>query len=87
MTEPVKPPYMPTMDEAHRFIKSNPLTAASILVETQNLAREDSTSSDGRLRELWKLAGGAVDKKGRAWIELHLLPGLIRAVAAMSKSN
>ena len=87
MTEPIKAPYMPTMDEAHRFIKSNPLTAASILVETQNLAREDSDTSNGRLREMWLLAGGSVDKKGRAWIELHLLPGLIRAVATMSKST
>lgn len=27
--------YMPTMDEAHRFIKSNPKTSAEILAEVQ----------------------------------------------------
>jgi len=36
MTEELKhsEPYMPTMDEAYRFIKSNPKITAEILVET-----------------------------------------------------
>lgn len=84
MTEPTKPPYMPTMDEAYRFITSNPATSAGILVETLRLSREDSAVSNGRLREIWKLLGGVVDKNGRAWIEADLLPGLLRAMPLSS---
>lgn len=77
-TPPLKPNYVPTADEAYRFIASNPITSAQFLVETQKLSRKDSAVSNGRLRDLWKLAGGMIDKKGRAWIEADLLPGLLR---------
>lgn len=59
MTEPLKPPYMPTLDEAMRFIQSNPGVSASILTETWRVARDDDRCSNGRLREIWKQAGGA----------------------------
>lgn len=84
MTEPLKPPYMPTLNEAMRFIQSNPGVSASILTEPWRVARDDDRCSNGRLREIWKQAGGAVDiKKDRAWIEVHLLPGLMRLLATI----
>ena len=77
-------PYMPTADEAFRFIDSNPRTAAGFLAEVFSKSREDSKCSNGRLRDIWKLAGGAVDdKKDRAWIEVHLLPGLMRLLSEL----
>lgn len=36
--------------------------------------------SRGRLVEIWKEQGGAVDKKGRAWIELDLLVPLLNSI-------
>lgn len=36
--------------------------------------------SDGRLRELWKQAGGSVDRKGRAFLEIDLLPAALRKI-------
>lgn len=74
---------MPTMDEAYRFIASNPVTSAAILVETQKIASDDAPTSNGRIRDLWRLAGGMVDKRGRAWIEFDLLPGIIRTMAEL----
>lgn len=82
MTKALKPPYTPNADEAYRFIKSNPMTAASFVVEVLQQSTETSRASNGRLREIWKQAGGAVDaKKDRAWIEVHLLPGLLRLLS------
>lgn len=87
MTEALKSPYMPTADEAHRFIMSNPAVSASFLVEEFKLSTEDDRCSNGRLREIWKQAGGMVDKKERAWIEAHLLPGLLRLLSQIPPFN
>lgn len=77
-----KPEYMPQAHEARTFIMSNPSVATAFLMEAWRVSREDSRCSDGRLREIWKQAGGAVDaKKDRAWIEVHLLPGLLRILS------
>lgn len=41
---------------------------------------ETSIFSRGRLIELWRQHGGAVDKKGRAWIEVDLLAPLLSEI-------
>ncbi len=79
MTEPLKAPYMPTMDEAVRFMQSNPQTSWEILIEIFQIGDEEKAAvSGGRMRELWKLSGGAFDKKGRAWVEIDTLPFVLR---------
>lgn len=72
-----KPEYMPTADEVVRFIRSNPIYSASVLTETFRISTEADRCSNGKLREVWKQAGGVVKDK-RAWIEVDLLPGLLR---------
>ncbi len=64
-------PFMPAMDAVYRFMRSNPLTTCEMLVEV--LGAGDPPVSAGRFRELWKIAGGSVDKKGRAWVEMDFL--------------
>ncbi len=77
-----KADYMPTADEAYRFIQSNPGVAAHFLMERWRVSTEEDRCSNGKLREAWKQAGGAVHPKtDRAWIEAHLLPGLLRILA------
>lgn len=90
---------MPTLDEVHRFVKSNPKTAVDLvldLVFAGHLASEETVSpeaaamSDGRLRELWKESGAAIDRHGRAFIEADLLPRILRLiieVAARSRPS
>ena len=46
MTEPVKPPYMPTMDEVHRFMVSNPHTSAEMLFDIQKPKHSTSNNSN-----------------------------------------
>ena len=82
MTESRPFDYVPTLDEARRFIISNPSTSWEILRERLGLETEADAVSDGRLRELWKLNGGAVAKGNRAWIEIDLLPRLLREVVS-----
>lgn len=80
------PDYVPTMDAAHRFIRSNPLTSFEILVGILGIGDEDRAEvSGGRLRELWKACGGAVDKKGRAWVEMETLPFVLRRIIDTEK--
>lgn len=77
------PDYMPTLDAATRFVRSNPATAASILIEHWRTPGDNDRCSNGKLRDIWKAAGGMVDKTkpGRVWIEADLLPGLLRLLA------
>ena len=82
MTETRPLNYMPTLDEAVRYIHSNPAVAWEILRPQIGLATEAEAVSDARLRELWKLNGGAVAKGNRAWIEIDLLPHLLREVVS-----
>jgi hypothetical protein len=82
MTDIRPPNYIPTLDEAVLYIRSNPAVAWEILREQIGLATEAEAVSDGRLRELWKLNGGAVGKGNRAWIEVDLLPRLLREVVS-----
>lgn len=82
MTKALEEPYMPTADEAVRFIKSNPVYSALALAEHWRVSGDGDRCSNGRLREIWKMAGGAFDeKRERAWIEAHLLPGLLRILS------
>lgn len=72
---------MPTLDEIYRFARSNPLTLWQVVTEVMELGDEDRAEmSGGRCRELWKLNGGAFYKRGRAWIEVYLLPKLLRSI-------
>jgi hypothetical protein len=85
MTEPTElipgEPLMPTMDAVYRFMRSNPLTSCEMLIEVLALGNEENAeASSGRLREIWRLAGGSFDKKGRAWVEIDLLPQVLRRV-------
>jgi hypothetical protein len=75
--------YMPSADQACRFIKSNPSVSASFLIEHWRVSGDDDRCSNGKLRDIWKAAGGMVDKNkpGRVWIEADLLPGLLRLLA------
>ena len=78
MTDAPRLNYMPTMDEAVRFIRSNPQTSWEIVIDALGIGSEDNAQvSGGRFRELWKLAGGEVDKKGRAWVEMQVLPTVL----------
>lgn len=80
MTEPTIKT-APTMDEVKTFMRSNPDTSWEMLVEILSIGDEDrAIVSGGKLRELWRLAGGAVDKRGRAWIEIDLLPSVLRKI-------
>lgn len=72
---------IPTMDVALRFMRSNPQTSWEMLIEILGIGSEDTAAvSGGRFRELWELAGGAYDKKGRAWIEIQILPAVLRKI-------
>ena len=82
MTDENRINYVPTLDEAVRYIRSNPAVAWEILRGQIGLVTEAEAVSDGRLRELWKLNGGVVGKGNRAWIEVDLLPGLLREVVS-----
>jgi hypothetical protein len=44
------------------------------------LTPEADACSAGKLRELWRELGGSVDRKNRAFIEIDLLPALLRAI-------
>jgi hypothetical protein len=69
------------MDEAMRFMRSNPDVSWEMLIQVLDLGSEDKASvSGGRFRELWKLSGGMVDKKGRAWVETNILPAVLRKI-------
>lgn len=85
MTERTDFECMPTMDEVHRFMVSNTGTASSMLGLILNIPEEDARCSNGRLRDIWKQAGGMVKGK-RAWIEVDLLPGLLRLLSEIPKS-
>lgn len=90
MTEPTElipgEPFMPAMDAVYRFMRSNPQTSCMMLIETLGLGKEEKAEvSRGRLLELWKLAGGAVDKKGNAWVEIEELPAVLRVVIDAEK--
>lgn len=72
------PDYLPTMDGALRFMRSNPMTSWEMMLEVCGLGDEDNAPvSGGRFRELWKLSGGAV-KDGKAWVEMETLPFVLR---------
>jgi hypothetical protein len=81
---------MPSLDEVTRFVSSNPKTAINLVLDlvlaghvTYERWDEDilaSSSSDGRLRMLWFQCGGLVDKQGRAFIEINLLPRVLRLI-------
>jgi hypothetical protein len=74
---------MPNLDAATRFIQSNPAVTASVLIEHWRVAGDNDRCSNGKLRDIWKAAGGMVDKAkpGRVWIEADLLPGLLRLLS------
>ena len=81
MTDERQPNYMPTLDEAQRFIVSNPEIAWHIVAQAFGLGDEDRAEvSGGRFRELWRLCGGAVDKQGCAWVEMDVLPSVLRGI-------
>ncbi len=81
MTEHKPLDYMPSLDEAKRFVQSNPETAWQLVADRLGLGSEDKAAvSGGRFRELWRLSGGAVDKKGRAWVEMDMLPSVLRGI-------
>ena len=81
MTDAPKADYMPTLDEAVRFIRSNPLTSWETVIDVLGIGSEDHAEvSGGRLRELLKAAGGAFDKKSRAWVEVDTLPSVLRKI-------
>lgn len=91
MTEPAElipgEPFMPAMDAVYRFMRSNPQTSCMMLIETLGLGAEEAAKvSRGRLLEIWKLAGGAVDKKGNAWVEIQELPAVLRVVIDAEKA-
>lgn len=90
MTEPTElipgEPFMPTMDAVYRFMRSNPQTSCIMLIATLGLGVEsNANTSRGRLLELWKLAGGAFDKKGNAWVETPELPAVLRIIIDAEK--
>ena len=75
------PDRVPTLDEVSRFVQSNRLTAVDLVLDlifAGHLA--DGELSDGRFRELWKECGGSVDRQGRAFIEIRLLPRVLRFI-------
>lgn len=83
LVPPPPEPQVPqvTLDQVHRFMASNPLTSWEALVSVLKLGDEDQAAvSGGRFRELWKLNGGAVDKNGRAWVEMETLPIVLRKI-------
>lgn len=81
MTDIIEYARMPTMDEVCRFVESNPATSWEIITSQLGFGDvERAAVSGGRFRELWKLFGGQVDKKSRAWIEVDLLPGILRKI-------
>lgn len=72
---------IPNMDAVYRFMRNNPQTSWEMVIELLGIGSEDEAKvSSGRLRELWKLAGGSVDRKGRAFLEIDLLPAALRKI-------
>lgn len=72
---------IPTMDAVNRFMRSNPLSSWEMLTEILDIGAEESAAiSGGKFRELWKLAGGSVNKKGHAWVEVDRLPKTLRQI-------
>lgn len=69
----------PPLHQVIAFLRANPLTARNLLTEQFPTLAADACS-DSRLRELWRQHGGAVDGKNRAWIEIDLLPKLLREI-------
>lgn len=85
MTEPTDlipgEPFMPTMDAVYRFMRSNPSVSWEMLVEVLKLGTDETDGpSGGRFRELWQQCGGAIDRKGNAWVELQILPAVLRKI-------
>lgn len=81
MTGPTRNDYTPKLDEVVRFMRSNPLTSFEALAEILKIGDDgNAMMSGGRFRELWRINGGAFDKKGRAWIETDLLPQILRRI-------
>lgn len=70
---------VPNMDEVYRFMRSNPSTSWGMLVEVLGIGGSPEVSG-GRFRELWRESGGAIDKKGNAWIELSVLPQVLAKI-------
>lgn len=79
MTMEVTAANVPNMDEVHRFMRSNPSTSWEMLVEVLGIGSSPEVSG-GRFRELWRESGGAIDKKGNAWIELSVLPQVLAKI-------
>lgn len=87
MTAHALPDAIPTMDAVYRFMRKNPQTSCMMLIETLGLGDQTTAKlSGGRLRDLWKLAGGAFDRKGRAWVEIDELPSVLRTVIDAEKA-
>ena len=79
-------PFMPTMDAVYRFMRRNPYTSWEMLAEVLKLGTDETDGpSGGRFRELWKQCGGAVDKKGNAWVEMQILPAVLRKIIDAEK--
>lgn len=66
------------MFKYHGFSGPCPKPPRPILL--MNPLPEEAIFSRGRLIELWRKHGGAVDKRGRAWIELDLLVPLLNDI-------
>lgn len=78
---PAEAPTNATMDVVHRFMKSNPLSSWEMLTEILDIGSEEAAAvSGGKFRELWKLAGGSVNRKGQAWVEVDRLPATLRQI-------
>lgn len=64
------------MCEHEKLVTSNNSNA----MEAMMAQAASDRVSDGRLRDLWKAAGGSVDKKKRAFLEIDLLPNALRKI-------
>lgn len=78
MTDHIDFDRMPSMHEVLKFMRSNPLNSCEMLIDVLKLGDAGMPPvSASRFRELWKLAGGEVDKKGHAWVEADYLPQVL----------
>jgi hypothetical protein len=81
MTEIRPADHIPPMHEIYNFMRSNPNTSWEMIVEVLKIGSDETDGpSAGRFRELWKQCGGAVDRKGNAWVEMQTLPGVLRRI-------